>query len=557
MHAGRIAERAFNFERGFERGCGMQRFLPGDNCDTLHEQLLAGERLQFALRRMEKAYFDANCQGDAELTKHISLRLAFPIEFLKLMLTGCCEVYLPEWLFDLDYPGQYAAHSQRLADHTLRGRAVCGGALPSDPAEQHDPLRPSPGWPARPLLRTPPSSPARASRRGAAIFGDGAEEPRYGDDHRHHPDSRAEFCPGCDGVYEPECDDPRFLRAYAAMPRRSRPPAGRTMPGCSNSIFATSAYLRFRVLGPPSAAGESAGAAGGEQPVRPRFAGRCRDASELYLTRRRRHAAAGRPGGGAAPAAGQRPAAVRRAARHARGHGTSCATTGFPTTGTPTGPPAIATCRSILGASDFPSFSAAMIWRSTTWSCSSNWPTRTDGTATSCAISAAKRSTRRTMPTSRGVDVLCVADEDLARTLSRQPQVAGGMHAGPPLPRACFGRAAVWPGSARGSGEDISGTAPTPIGSWRGPEGQRIHGARNDMARIDRAASGEGPAICAPQAEMMCAESQFYPRLIPDGAYDCRQNRKAIFNRGMVPNINANPRGRKFAKRGRKPIVRC
>jgi hypothetical protein len=39
-----------------------------------------------------------------------------------------------------------------------------------------------------------------------------------------------------------------------------------------------------------------------------------------------------------------------------------------------------------------------------------------------------------------------------------------------------------------------------------------------------------------------------------DGVYDCRRNRKAIFNRGMVPNINANPRGRKFAKRGRKPL---
>lgn len=30
-----------------------------------------------------------------------------------------------------------------------------------------------------------------------------------------------------------------------------------------------------------------------------------------------------------------------------------------------------------------------------------------------------------------------------------------------------------------------------------------------------------------------------------DGAYDCRRNRKAIFNRGMTPNINENPRGRK------------
>ncbi|MFP3564431.1 transposase [Paraburkholderia sp. SIMBA_030] len=30
-----------------------------------------------------------------------------------------------------------------------------------------------------------------------------------------------------------------------------------------------------------------------------------------------------------------------------------------------------------------------------------------------------------------------------------------------------------------------------------------------------------------------------------DGVYDCRRNRKAIFNRGMVCNINANSRGRK------------
>jgi hypothetical protein len=39
-----------------------------------------------------------------------------------------------------------------------------------------------------------------------------------------------------------------------------------------------------------------------------------------------------------------------------------------------------------------------------------------------------------------------------------------------------------------------------------------------------------------------------------DGAYDCPRNRKAIFNRGMVPNIRPNPRGRKTPKRGRKPI---
>jgi len=41
-----------------------------------------------------------------------------------------------------------------------------------------------------------------------------------------------------------------------------------------------------------------------------------------------------------------------------------------------------------------------------------------------------------------------------------------------------------------------------------------------------------------------------------DGAYDCPDNRKAIFNRGMTPNINENPRGRKTPKRGRKPLFR-
>ena len=37
-----------------------------------------------------------------------------------------------------------------------------------------------------------------------------------------------------------------------------------------------------------------------------------------------------------------------------------------------------------------------------------------------------------------------------------------------------------------------------------------------------------------------------------DGVYDCRANRKAIFNRNMRPNIPENRRGRKTPKRGRK-----
>lgn len=39
-----------------------------------------------------------------------------------------------------------------------------------------------------------------------------------------------------------------------------------------------------------------------------------------------------------------------------------------------------------------------------------------------------------------------------------------------------------------------------------------------------------------------------------DGVYDCKFNRKAIFNRGMIPNINENRRNRKTTKRGRKRL---
>jgi len=96
------AQRAFNYERGHT----TRHFLPTEGWDSLHEGLLAGERLQFSLRHMEKAYLDENVR-EYELTRHFSLRLHFPREFLLLKATGCCEIEIPEWMFDLDYPGHY------------------------------------------------------------------------------------------------------------------------------------------------------------------------------------------------------------------------------------------------------------------------------------------------------------------------------------------------------------------------------------------------------------------------------------------------------------------
>jgi Tc toxin complex TcA C-terminal TcB-binding domain len=102
FHAALQAERAFNFERGHTH----KKFLPCDPWDNLHQGLLAGERLELALRHMEKEYLDLN-RREYEITKNISLRFHFPMQYLRLVMTGRCEFEIPEWMFDLDYPGQY------------------------------------------------------------------------------------------------------------------------------------------------------------------------------------------------------------------------------------------------------------------------------------------------------------------------------------------------------------------------------------------------------------------------------------------------------------------
>ena len=118
LHCARQAERAFNFERGHT----ARRFVPAEIWDNLHEGLLSGERLQLAVRHMEKAYYDENIR-EYELTKHFSLRLHFPTAFLQLRTTGYCEVEIPEWMFDLDYPGQYM---RRVKNVTMTIPCVAG-----------------------------------------------------------------------------------------------------------------------------------------------------------------------------------------------------------------------------------------------------------------------------------------------------------------------------------------------------------------------------------------------------------------------------------------------
>ncbi|MQA29779.1 MAG: insecticidal toxin complex protein [Luteitalea sp.] len=98
----RQAQRAFQFERELT----TQSFLPANIWDGLHEGLLTGERLTTSLRTMEKSYFDRN-RREQELLTRMSFRQDFPMAFLELKATGKCEIEIPEWRLDREYPGHY------------------------------------------------------------------------------------------------------------------------------------------------------------------------------------------------------------------------------------------------------------------------------------------------------------------------------------------------------------------------------------------------------------------------------------------------------------------
>lgn len=82
--------------------------------DSAREGLLAGETLHLDLKRLEMAYHDQNLR-EYEIIKHVSLSRLDPIALLKLKATGACEITIPEWLYDLDSPGQYMRRIKTVA----------------------------------------------------------------------------------------------------------------------------------------------------------------------------------------------------------------------------------------------------------------------------------------------------------------------------------------------------------------------------------------------------------------------------------------------------------
>jgi hypothetical protein len=100
-----VAKRA---ERAFREELGIldSDFVKFGYWDEMRRGLLAGERLHNDVKRMEVAYLDEN-DREYEITKHVSLASLNPTALVELRRTGACEFVLPEWAFDLDYPGHY------------------------------------------------------------------------------------------------------------------------------------------------------------------------------------------------------------------------------------------------------------------------------------------------------------------------------------------------------------------------------------------------------------------------------------------------------------------
>jgi hypothetical protein len=96
------AEKAYKFEMGTE----LTSFIQYGYWENSRQGLVAGEKLQLALRQMEKSCLEDN-RRELELTKSISLATVNPLALIKLRETGKCDMSLSEELFDLDFRGHY------------------------------------------------------------------------------------------------------------------------------------------------------------------------------------------------------------------------------------------------------------------------------------------------------------------------------------------------------------------------------------------------------------------------------------------------------------------
>lgn len=99
----RLAEQACQFEHP-DDGVGPR--LTGDYWDGGNAGLLAGDRLLLDLHNLERSYVETNYRT-LEIEQSFSLARFDPDGLSKLKTDCECSFEIPEWYFDLSYPGHY------------------------------------------------------------------------------------------------------------------------------------------------------------------------------------------------------------------------------------------------------------------------------------------------------------------------------------------------------------------------------------------------------------------------------------------------------------------
>ncbi|MBK8644841.1 MAG: hypothetical protein IPN15_22265 [Saprospiraceae bacterium] len=97
------AEAAYKFETGEDTYTGVSG---GTFWDSTKAGLLSGEQLTLELQNMEVKYMEWN-HRQMEIRQSFSMLMMDPAALVELRKDGACTFKIPEWAFDLQYPGHY------------------------------------------------------------------------------------------------------------------------------------------------------------------------------------------------------------------------------------------------------------------------------------------------------------------------------------------------------------------------------------------------------------------------------------------------------------------
>ena len=106
LRIAQLAEQAYRAERQDDGPTEDDDLLTGGYWDAQNAGLFAAEKLLADLQRLERQYLARN-KRKFEIPHGFSLAQLAPDKLAELRLSGECSFSIPEWFFDLTYPGQY------------------------------------------------------------------------------------------------------------------------------------------------------------------------------------------------------------------------------------------------------------------------------------------------------------------------------------------------------------------------------------------------------------------------------------------------------------------